>query len=81
MKDIGFPLEMCEKLAERLSNFGLGSNHCYKIAKRFKTYGETGNGNKSYYLHSPADTAEHYARLGYWRGSHRQPGVDPEEFP
>ncbi|MEJ2396367.1 MAG: phosphoribulokinase [Candidatus Thiodiazotropha sp.] len=57
-------VEMRKKVAEGLSHFGPQANHFNKIAKLFKTYGETGLGQKRYYLHSPEEAAEHNARLG-----------------
>ncbi len=56
--------EMRKKVAEGLSHFGPQANHFDKIAELFKTYGETGSGQKRYYLHSPEEAAEHNARLG-----------------
>ena len=35
-----------------------------KLEELFKTYGETGSGQKRYYLHSVEEAAEHNARLG-----------------
>jgi phosphoribulokinase len=57
-------VEMRQKMAEGLSHFGPQANHFDKIANLFKTYGETGSGDKRYYLHSPEEAAEHNARLG-----------------
>ncbi|MES9851894.1 MAG: phosphoribulokinase [Candidatus Thiodiazotropha sp. L084R] len=57
-------VEMREKMAEGLSHFGPNANHFDKIANLFKTYGETGSGDKRYYLHSPEEAAEHNSRLG-----------------
>jgi phosphoribulokinase len=57
-------VEMREKVAQGLSHFGPDSNHFDKISELFKTYGETGGGNKRYYLHSEEEAAEHNARLG-----------------
>ncbi len=57
-------VEMRKKVAEGLSHFGPQANHFNKIAKLFRTYGETGLGQKRYYLHSPEEAAEHNARLG-----------------
>jgi phosphoribulokinase len=49
---------------EGLSHFGPQANHFDKLAELFKTYGETGGGQKRYYLHSEEEAAEHNARLG-----------------
>ncbi|MEJ2612268.1 MAG: phosphoribulokinase [Candidatus Thiodiazotropha sp.] len=56
-------VEMREKVTAGLSHFGPEANHFDKIAELFKTYGETGGGEKRYYLHSPEEAAEHNARL------------------
>lgn len=55
--------EMRKKVAKGLSHFGPDANHFDKIAKLFKTYGETGGGKKRYYLHSSEEAAEHNSRL------------------
>jgi phosphoribulokinase len=58
-------VEMREKMAtEGLSHFGPEANHFGKLADLFKTYGETGVGEKRYYLHSEDEATEHNARLG-----------------
>jgi phosphoribulokinase len=49
------------------SHFGPEANHFDKLADLFKTYGETGKGQKRYYLHSEEEAAEHSARLGVER--------------
>ena len=46
------------------SHFGPEANHFDKLAALFQTYGETGGGQKRYYLHSEEEAAEHNARLG-----------------
>jgi len=57
-------VEMRKKVTEGMSHFGPQANHFDKIAELFKTYGESGSGQKRYYLHSPEEAAEHNARLG-----------------
>ncbi len=57
-------VEMREKMAGGMSHFGPEANHFDKIAGLFKEYGETGGGQKRYYLHSEEEAAEHNARLG-----------------
>jgi len=57
-------VEMREKMANGMSHFGPEANRFDKIADLFKTYGETGTGDKRYYLHSEEEAAEHNARLG-----------------
>ena len=57
--------EMKQKMAdEGLSHFGTQANRFDKLEELFKTYGETGGGQKRYYLHSPEEADEHNARLG-----------------
>jgi phosphoribulokinase len=57
--------EMKVKMAaEHLSHFGPAANLFDKLGELFKTYGETGSGEKRYYLHSDEEAAEHNARLG-----------------
>jgi phosphoribulokinase len=46
------------------SHFGAEANLFDKIEDLFKTYGETGSGNKRYYLHNDDEAAQHNARLG-----------------
>jgi phosphoribulokinase len=63
--------EMKVKMAgEHMSHFGPEANLFEKLAELFKTYGETGSGEKRYYLHSEEEAAEHNARLG----TDKQPG-------
>lgn len=49
---------------EHMSHFGPEANLFDKLEELFKTYGETGSGEKRYYLHSEEEAAEHNARLG-----------------
>jgi phosphoribulokinase len=57
--------EMKVKMAEEgLSHFGPAANRFDKLAELFATYGETGTGEKRYYLHNQEEAAEHNARLG-----------------
>ncbi len=57
--------EMKVKMAEEgLSHFGPEANRFDKLEELFKTYGETGSGQKRYYLHSQEEADEHNARLG-----------------
>jgi phosphoribulokinase len=61
--------EMKVKMTEdHLSHFGPQANRFDKLEELFKTYGETGGGEKRYYLHSPEEAAEHNARLGTDKG-------------
>ncbi len=57
--------EMKVKMAdEGMSHFGPEANRFDKIEELFHTYGESGTGEKRYYLHSDEEAAEHNARLG-----------------
>ena len=57
-------VEMRVKMKEEhLSHFGPAANRFDKLAELFRTYGETGGGEKRYYLHSEEEAAEHNARL------------------
>ncbi|MCP3666325.1 MAG: phosphoribulokinase [Gammaproteobacteria bacterium] len=56
--------EMKGKMAEGLSHFGEDANRFDKLEELFKTYGETGGGDKRYYLHSEEEATEHNGRLG-----------------
>lgn len=57
-------VEMREKMAGGMSHFGPEANRFDKIEELFKTYGETGSGQKRYYLHSEDEATEHNTRLG-----------------
>ncbi|MBL3527405.1 MAG: phosphoribulokinase [gamma proteobacterium endosymbiont of Lamellibrachia anaximandri] len=57
-------VEMREKMSGGMSHFGPEANRFDKIAELFKTYGETGSGQKRYYLHSEDEASEHNTRLG-----------------
>ncbi|MFA7241891.1 MAG: phosphoribulokinase [Sulfuricellaceae bacterium] len=46
------------------SHFGAEANLFDKIEGLFKTYGETGQGKKRYYLHNNNEAAQHNERLG-----------------
>jgi phosphoribulokinase len=55
---------MREKITEGLSHFGPEANCFEKLEELFRTYGESGTGEKRYYLHSQEEADEHNARLG-----------------
>lgn len=59
-------IAMAEALAkgENFSHFGPEANLFDKLQELFKTYGETGGGQKRYYLHSLDEAADHNDRLG-----------------
>ena len=57
--------EMKAKVAEEhLSHFGPEANRFDKLEELFRTYGETGTGEKRYYLHNIDEAADHNNRLG-----------------
>ncbi len=49
---------------KNLSHFGPEANLFDKIEELFKKYGQTGSGQKRYYLHSEEEAEEHNRRLG-----------------
>ncbi|MFM7603423.1 MAG: phosphoribulokinase [Pseudanabaena sp.] len=53
-----------------LSHFGLNANLLDKLEALFQEYGETGGGQRRYYLHSPEEAEYHNGRLG----TNNQPG-------
>lgn len=53
-----------------VSHFGLDANLLDKLEALFHEYGETGNGQRRYYLHSPEEAAHQNGRLG----TSNQPG-------
>lgn len=57
--------KMKEALAarENLSHFGVNANILDKLEALFKEYGETGQGQKRYYLHNDDEAQHHNARL------------------
>jgi phosphoribulokinase len=58
-------VEMRQQMAENnLSHFGPEANILDKLEELFRQYGETGTGQKRYYLHSEEEADEHNARLG-----------------
>ncbi len=48
---------------QNFSHFGPEANRFDKLAETFKSYAESGTGQKRYYLHSEPEAAEHNARL------------------
>ncbi len=57
--------EMKVKMAEEhLSHFGPEANRFDKLEELFRTYGETGTGEKRYYLHNDEEAADQNSRLG-----------------
>jgi phosphoribulokinase len=55
-----------------LSHFGPEANRFDKLEELFQSYGETGTGEKRYYIHSPEEADFHNNRLGT--------SVNPGEF-
>ena len=53
-----------EKGNFNFSHFGPKANEFETLEKLFATYGETGTGQKRYYLHNDEEAEEHNARLG-----------------
>ncbi len=49
---------------KHFSHFGPYANHFDRLEALFKTYGETGGGEKRYYIHSDEEAAYHNKRLG-----------------
>lgn len=49
---------------QNFSHFGPGANELERLADLFKTYGETGGGQKRYYLHDHDEARAHNRRLG-----------------
>ncbi len=49
---------------ENFSHFGPEANLFSKLEELFRSYGESGAGEKRYYLHSPEEADEHNGRLG-----------------
>jgi len=59
--------EMMKKASaegRNMSHFGLDANVLDKLESLFKEYGETGNGQRRYYLHSTEEAEHHNGRLG-----------------
>jgi phosphoribulokinase len=55
---------------KHFSHFGPEANDFEALARLFETYGETGGGQRRYYIHSDEEAAEHNKRLG----THLNPG-------
>ncbi len=66
--------EMKQKMAEaeehgeNFSHFGPEANHFDKLEALFQTYGETGTGQRRFYIHNEEEAQEHNARLGTNKG-------------
>ena len=51
------------------SHFGEQANQFEKLEQLFRTYGETGSGQKRFYLHNDSEAQQHSERLGLALGS------------
>ena len=60
------------RAGQNFSHFGPGANELERLADLFKTYGETGGGQKRYYLHHHDEARAHNRRLGL--------NLDPGQF-
>nr|YP_002048771.1 Phosphoribulokinase [Paulinella chromatophora]ACB42561.1 Phosphoribulokinase [Paulinella chromatophora] len=56
-------MEKALSIGNNFSHFGPEANLFDKLEELFKVYGETGGGEKRYYLHSLDEAADHNARL------------------
>ena len=57
-------MEQAAKAGQNFSHFGPGANDLERLAELFKTYGETGGGQKRFYLHKDEEAMDHNQRLG-----------------
>lgn len=57
-------VEAARKNGETLSHFGSDANLFDKLEELFRTYGETGAGQKRYYVHNEAEAAQHNCAPG-----------------
>lgn len=57
-------LDAAMRAGESFSHFGEQSNRFDLIEQTFRTYGETGGGQKRYYLHNEDEAQQHNERLG-----------------
>lgn len=57
-------MEQASKAGISLSHFGEQANQFEKLEQLFRTYGETGSGQKRFYLHNEEEAREHGERLG-----------------
>ncbi|MCH7881598.1 MAG: phosphoribulokinase [Proteobacteria bacterium] len=57
-------MDQATSAGKNFSHFGSSANQFEAMEQLFKTYGETGGGQKRYYLHNDEEAAEHNQRLG-----------------
>jgi len=65
-------MDQATRAGQNFSHFGPGANELERLAELFKTYGETGSGQKRFYLHNDDEAWEHNQRLGL--------NLDPGQF-
>ena len=61
-------MEQANRDGVYFSHFGAEANQFELLEQLFRTYGETGGGQKRFYLHNDEEASQHAARLG--RGLH-----------
>ena len=57
-------MEESSRAGLNYSHFGENANQFERLEQLFRTYGETGGGQKRYYLHDEAEARQHGERLG-----------------
>jgi phosphoribulokinase len=57
-------LDASIQVGQNFSHFGPEANELERLAELFRTYGETGGGQKRFYLHDDDEAMEHNQRLG-----------------
>ena len=62
--DMKVEVEKSREAGKVLTHFAEAANHFDKLEALFKQYGESGTGQKRYYIHSDEEAVEHNARLG-----------------
>lgn len=62
--DMKVEVEKSRAAGKVLTHFSANANHFDKLEALFKQYGQTGGGQKRYYIHSDEEAIEHNARLG-----------------
>jgi phosphoribulokinase len=65
-------MDQAIQAGQNFSHFGPGANELERLADLFETYGETGGGQKRYYLHDHDEARAHNRRLGL--------NLDPGQF-
>lgn len=57
-------MDEATRAGQNFSHFGPAANELERLAELFKTYGESGRGQKRFYLHNDDEAMEHNQRLG-----------------